>query len=116
MPNKLTRRLVASKKASIFDILGKLAPILIKSSELLRLTIKNTSDWDTAMSPELRNQWLKEFLLWEQLRGINLNRAIMPYNAVDSKLRVIVSVDAANPAMIIGAWGGFKCSDDLYSC
>ena len=116
VPNKLTRRLVASKKASIFDILGKLAPILIKSSELLRLTIKNTSDWDTAMSPELRNQWLKEFLLWEQLRGINFNRAIMPYNAVDSKLRVIVSVDAANPAMTIGAWGGFKCSDDLYSC
>ena len=37
VPNKLTRRMVAGKKASIFDILGKLAVILISSSVLLRL-------------------------------------------------------------------------------
>ena len=46
VPKKLTRRMVASKKASIFDILGKLAVILITSSVLLRLTMKNTSGND----------------------------------------------------------------------
>jgi hypothetical protein len=102
VPKKLTRRMVASKKASIFDILGKLAVILISSSLLLRITMKNTLGWDDAMPSDIRNKWLKEFLLWEQLRGIHFNRAMMPEDAVDSKLRVIAAVDAAKPAMVIG--------------
>ena len=63
VPKKLTRRMVASKKASIFDILGKLAVILISSSVPLRLTMKNTIGWDDEMPMDLRTKWLKEFLL-----------------------------------------------------
>ena len=116
VPKKLTRRMVASKRASIFDILGKLAVILISSSVLLRLTIKTTLGWDDEMPSDLRSKWLKQFLLWEQLRGIQFDRAIMPEDAVDSKLRVIAAVDAAKPAMVVGAWAGFRRPDNTYSC
>ena len=108
--------MVASKKASIFDILGKLAVILISSSVLLRHTMKQTLGWDDEMPSDLRSKWLKQFLLWEQLRGIQFRRAMMPEDAVDSKLRVIVAVDAAKPAMVIGAWAGFRKPDNSFSC
>ena len=65
VPKKLTRRMVASKKASIFDILGKVSVLLISSSVLLRITMKQTLGWDDKMPPELRSRWVKEFLLWE---------------------------------------------------
>ena len=115
-PDFLTRRLTASKRASIFDIVGNLAPVLIKSSVLLRETIKATVGWDDAMPSDLRSRWLKEFILWEQLRGIQFSRAIMPLDAIDTKMRVIVAADSANPAMMIGSWGGFRKTDETWSC
>ena len=117
-PKKITKRMVASKKASIFDILGLISPILIGSTILMRETFKTmpNESWDDAMSSDLRNKWLKQFLLWEQLRGIQFNRALMPEDAVDTKLRLIVAVDAANPAIIAGGWAGFKRVDSSYSC
>jgi hypothetical protein len=114
-PDFLTRRLTASKRASIFDIVGNLAPVLIKSSVLLRETIKATAGWDDAMPSDLWSKWLKEFILWEQLRGIQFSRAIMPHDAIDTK-RVIVAADSANPAMMIGSWGGFRKTDESWSC
>ena len=116
VPKKLTRRMVASKKASIFDILGKVSVLLISSSVLLRITMKQTSGWDDEMPPELRSRWIKEFLLWEQLRGLQFNRAMMPIDAIDTKLRIIGAVDAAKAAMVIGAWAGFRRKNGKYSC
>ena len=40
----------------------------------------------------------------------------MPEDAVDTKLRLIGAVDAAKPAMAVGAWGGFRKADQTYSC
>ena len=68
------------------------------------------------MSADLRSKWLNEFLLWEKLRGLQFDRAIMPHDAVDSKMRVIVAADAAQPAMVIGSWGGFRKLDGSWSC
>ena len=116
VPKKLTRRMVASKRASIFDILGKLGVILISSSVLLRETVKATKGWDDAMMDPLRNKWLEQFMLWEQLRGIQFHRAIMPTDAVDSKMRLTVCGDAAKPAMSVGGWGGFKKVNGTWSC
>ena len=52
-PKKLTRRIVTSKRASIFDIVGNLSVILIRSMVLLRSTIKATAGWDDAIAPRL---------------------------------------------------------------
>ena len=118
VPRKLSKRNVASKKASLFDIMGKLSPITISSTVLMRNTFKSMAGagWDDAISAELRSQWLKEFLLWEQLRGIQYNRAVMPEEAINSKLRLIVGADAAEPVLEIGAWAGFEKGNGTWSC
>ena len=62
VPAALSRRLVASKLASIFDIQGKLVPILIGLKVDLREVVRLTSTWDEPMNSDLRNKWLTNFL------------------------------------------------------
>ena len=116
VPKNLSRRITASKLASIFDIGGKLVPILIGMKSDLREVVRTTSSWDEAMSCDLRNRWVTNFWRLEKLRGINFHRAVMPENAIDTKMRLITGVDSALEAMILGCWGGFKLTDGSWSC
>ena len=59
---------------------------------------------------------MKQFLLWEQLRGIQYNRAVMPEDAIHSKLRLIVGADAAEPVLKIDNWAGFEKVNGTWSC
>ena len=68
-PNPLNRKQVTSKFASIWDMTGKLAPILSEAKCLLSETVAATPDWVSPMSSELRNRWLVQFLLWESCGG-----------------------------------------------
>ena len=113
---KLTRRICASKSASIFDLPGLLAPILAGVKCLMRDTVKATSDWDDIIPVHLRNKWLEAFLTLEKLRGISFERPVMPLDAVDTTLRLISLSDAAEPVIMVGVWGGFLLSSGDYSC
>ena len=115
VPKQLSRRQVTSKLASIWDILGKLAPIMTGLKLDLRETFKETDGWDTAMPPELREKWMKNFLLIEKLRGLKYQRAVMPVDAVDTKLRLLTGVDAAKTGLMMGCWGGFLRKNGLWS-
>ena len=115
-PRSLNRKQVASKFASIWDITGKLAPVLAEAKCLLSDTVALTADWTTPMPDELRNRWLKQFLFWEKLRGIRFERAVMPVDAIDSRMRLIVKVDAADRIISQACWGGFKRKNGQWSC
>ena len=115
-PNPLNRKQVSSKFASIWDLTGKLGPVLAEAKDLLSDTITATPDWVSPMPTEIRSRWLSQFLLWEKLRGLRFERAVMPDDALDSKLRLIEMVDAANKMMVQGCWGGFKKKSGGWSC
>lgn len=66
VPNKLSRRQAASKLASLWDILGKLAPIMTSLKLDLRETFKQTEGWDDAMPPDLRQKWVENFWMIEK--------------------------------------------------
>ena len=67
------------------------------------------------MPPDLRQKWLKNFWLIEQLRGLKYQRAVMPMDAVDTKLRLLTGVDAAKTGLMMGCWGGFKRKTGTWS-
>ena len=81
----------------------------------LRETFQRTEGWDDPMPMDLRQKWCKNFWLIEQLRGLKFQRAIMPSNAVDTKLRLLTGVDAAKAGLMMGTWGGFKLEDGSWS-
>ena len=39
------------------------------------------------MPGDLISKWLEKFLLWKRLRGMRLDRAVIPENALDSKVQ-----------------------------
>ena len=53
VPKKLTRRMIVSKNASIFDILGKLVPIMTGLKVDLREAVKQTIGWDDCVPENL---------------------------------------------------------------
>ena len=67
VPQQLTRRMIVSKRASLYDFLGKLEPIKAKLKLDEREVVLLTSGWDDVVSPEVRNKWISNFLLLEQL-------------------------------------------------
>ena len=115
VPDPLSRRQAASKLASLWDILGKLSPIMNGLKLDLRETFKRTESWDEGMPADLRQKWVKNFLLFEKLRGLKYQRAVMPSDAVDSRLRLLTGVDAAKDGLMMGCWGGFRLKDGSWS-
>ena len=67
------------------------------------------------MPDEIRSKWLRQFLLSEQLRRLRFQRAVMPEDAEDTKLRLVTKVDAAR-LLTQGCWGGFKRKTGGWSC
>jgi len=63
------------------------------------------------MPPDLRQKWVKNFWLIEQLRGLKYERAVMPSDAVNTNMRLLSGVDAAQSVLMMGCWGGFELKD-----
>ena len=101
--------------ASLYDLMGKYSPILEGLNLDLRKVTKNTIGWDDLMSAEFRNTWLENFWKFEQLRGLQFNRARMPLDALDEKTRLITIVDAAMEILMVGVWVGFRRPGGVWS-
>ena len=115
VPQSLTRRMIVSKRAALYDPLGKFEPIKAKLKIDERAAVQLTSNWDDAVPSDLRHKWLKNFLLVEQLRGMKFNRAQMPANALDTRMRIITVVDAAKEVLNTAAYGGFRLREGGWS-
>ena len=115
VPEKLTRRMIVSKRAALYDPLGKLEPIKAMMKVHEREVVLKTNDWDDVVDKNTRNKWVKNFLLIEQLKGIRFNRARMPSNAVDTRMRLITLVDGAKDLVMISTYCGFRLDDSSWS-
>ena len=67
-----------------------------------------TLDWDDAVASDIRNKWVKNFLMMEQLRGLKFSRARMPSTALNTKMRLITLVDGAKELVMVGSYCGFR--------
>ena len=90
--------------------------MLAVAKHLLSKTNKQTVGWDDPMPAILRSKWVELLWRFEQLRGLKFSRPVMPADAKNTKMRLVVGADAAEPMIIIGAWGCFERSDGSYSC
>ena len=73
-----------------------------------REAVLATSDWDDHVNATIRNKWVKNFLMIEQLRGLKFTRARMPANALNTRMRIITLVDGARDLVMISCWCGFR--------
>ena len=116
VPVKLTRRMIVSKRASLYESMGKLEPIKAKLKIDEREAVMLTSNWDDAVPSNIRNKWIQNFLLIEQMRGLRYARARIPSTALDTIMRLITLVDAAEQIVIVVTFCGFRLLGGGWSC
>ena len=116
VPPNLTKRMIVSKFMGVFDLLGKLVPLTSRMKRDLRAMMRDTASWDQPVSSEHRTSWVRNFLDLEKARGHKFTRARMPVDAVNSKMRLLVLVDAAKELLVIWAGVGFKRNNGKWSC
>ena len=116
VPDVLTLTNCVSRVAEIFDLLGKVAPIIgglkLDISKLHRLC----NGWNDPIPNELKECWAANFDLINELRSIVFKRAIVPINAVDMNMELICVADAGESLVCAAVYVRFLLKDGSYSC
>ena len=97
----------------MIDLRGLLAPVLASLRLDNRRTSEAVSTWDEAVQVDLRQKWVKNFWLLEQLHGLVFQRAMMPKDALNDRARAIALIDVA---LEICMMGGFQIITGGWSC
>jgi len=76
-PDKpLTRRILLSNAASIFDPIGLLSPITIRAKILVQQSFKTTNSWDETLNNEITSQWKTIAEQMNEIENIKIPRWI----------------------------------------
>ena len=92
-PRVLTRRMVLSQIASVFDPLVLVQPFLLSAKLLMREMIMDSKNdgWDDPIVQEYRMKWLHFFGELYRLGNLRIQRSISPQNAVGNPLLILFS-------------------------
>ena len=97
VPRNLTKRMVLSQIAAVYDPLGLITPFTLFPKLLMRelsSNEKNTSakyTWDDALPDRLRDKWCSFFHEMYELEDLTFKRCIKPDNAVGDPMLVVFS-------------------------
>ena len=116
VPTNLTRRMCTSVPARLYDITQKLAPLHLRLKHDLRKLIKINPSWDAQISAELRQRWIENFQLIEDVRDILYIRCPITEDALRPTVRIWLKCDAADGGMIIVAYFGHERQNGKWSC
>ena len=99
---KFTKRVLTGKVAGVYDPLGLAAPITAKYKlDLHELSLLKL-DWDDPVPEELLDTWVTNLSQIQDLRSVHFRRTIIPADAINTNITLVVSVDASeNLAMAV---------------
>ena len=111
----LTRRLLSSNVARIFDPMGFLCPVLLQSKLLMReMWAEKTIGWDDPVSSEMGQKWMTFLSSLLTLSELNFPRSIWPDAEVVGLPMLIVFSDGAAFAFGAVAYVRWKLKDGGY--
>lgn len=84
--NHLTKRLILSQLAKLYDPLGLLAPVIISAKILLQQMWKTKTDWDDIVNSDVLEQWNKFQSTLPCLNELRIDRIIVCDNPVSIEL------------------------------
>ena len=113
--NKVTRRMVMSKIAEIWDPVGLWEPFKLQLK--LDNQLLNGMDYDTVLDDDLQEHWKLRFEQFLQVPEMDAARCLVPEDAVDpNSIRLICLSDAAANACGCAIYASFEKQDGTYSC
>ena len=91
MPERMTKRMILSQIARIFDPLGFAAAFIIKAKMGMQHLWLKGVDWDEQLTPEEHNKWMELFKEMKELNEVKIERCSTPPNAVGNPVLCIFS-------------------------
>lgn len=116
IPAKLTRRHCASKVAEVFDLTGKVSPLIASMKIDLQELVQHHLDWDDVIPDNLRPLWESNFDMIKEIGNLRFRRAIIPEDAVSLVVNTIDFGDASNCMVCVVVYARFLRRNGKYSC
>uniref|UniRef100_A0A7M5USX5 Uncharacterized protein n=1 Tax=Clytia hemisphaerica TaxID=252671 RepID=A0A7M5USX5_9CNID len=111
----LTRRQCASKVAELFDLTGKVSPLIASMKIDLQDLVQRQLNWDDIIPDNLRSIWESNFDMMKEIGDLRFNRAIVPEDAIDLKMDTLDFGDASHSMVCVSIYGRFLRRNGEYS-
>lgn len=121
MPSILTKRIILSQVASLYDPLGFVNPVTLKAKLMMRNLVKEASHntpgkgWDEPVDQDTYQEWEAHFKRMFELEQLQFERCLKPVNAVGNPSLVIFS-DGSTVAYGAVAYLRWLLVDGSYKC
>ena len=116
IPSRLTRRHCCSKVGEIFDLTGKITPIVASMKIDMQDLTHRKLDWDDKIPDDLRPLWESNFEMIKEIGNLRFNRAVIPIDAVSLDVQTLDFGDASKRMICVCIYVRFKRRDGSYSC
>ena len=98
LAKQFTKRVVLSKMASLFDVLGLLTPLTVKYKLSFSAICDLKVTWDQPLPDDLLDNWVDHINEIQEARDVMFRRAVVPVNASSVEFGLVVSTDASQYA------------------
>ena len=113
-PLKLTKRIIFSKLAGVFDPIGEGAAVLIKSKIAMQELWQLGLSWDEDVPSETRKKWVKLFEEINALNDVKFDRCLTPEHAAGDPM-LVVFCDASRLAFGTCAYARWELQDGKFN-
>ena len=114
LENNFTKRKILSVISGVFDPLGLVTAVTAKFKLDMNILVKFNLGWDEPAPPELLSTWVENIQTIQELSELRFRRAIIPKDAAEFKIELIVSVDASEKMAIATVHGRVLLTDGSY--
>ncbi|XP_033363018.1 uncharacterized protein LOC117241148 [Bombus vosnesenskii] len=82
-PSRVTKRIISSEIAKIYDPLGLLAPVIVRAKMLLQRIWSSKIDWDESLPIELHTEWERYYAQLPLLNNVRFPRKAIIESAIE---------------------------------
>ena len=116
IPDKFTRSDCAGKVGEIFDLGGKLVPLIASFKMDLSILTRRKLMWDDDIPEDLLSTWKSNFEVMKQLGNLKYRRCVVPEDALNLDMETIEMADASLEMACSVVYARFKRKNGQYSC
>ena len=116
IPIKLTRRHCTSKVAEVFDLTGKVSPLIASMKIDLQDLVHRKMEWDDVIPENLRALWESNFQMIEEIGKLKFKRAVVPDDALNLDVTTLDFGDASQVMACVCIYVRFTRRNGQHSC
>ena len=105
-----------SKVAEIFELTGKITPIIAAMKMDLHTLATRGLSWDDVIPDDLRLVWISHFEMMQEIGTLRFQRAVVPEDSVNLDINTIDAADASNKMACVAIYARFLRRNGTSSC